>query len=134
MNTITINSNNRTIEMTKKYAAAASRYGTAEYRALQEARRDYPDFKVITKTVSKSSKNTFSGLTYDYMEQYIKAHDESGKRMAEFKDLRGLSEEAKAMCSKPHSYLEVKRWFLKTYPEFETFHKQCEKLVAEKTA
>ena len=71
---IRINDNNRTIELTKKFATAASRYGTREYEELQDARRAYPKYKVVTKKASKK-KDSFKGLTYDYMKEYIKNHD-----------------------------------------------------------
>lgn len=41
---IKINDNNRTIEVTKKFSTAASRYGTREYEDLQDVRRAYPKY------------------------------------------------------------------------------------------
>ena len=50
MMTLTINRRNHTIEMpTKKYATAASKYGTVEYNEVQAARRDYPNYNVVTR-------------------------------------------------------------------------------------
>ena len=40
MTNLTINNKARTIKMTKKFEKAASRFGSDEYKALQEARRD----------------------------------------------------------------------------------------------
>lgn len=72
---------NRTIEMTKKFAAASSKFGTEEYKTLQEVRRDYPSYKVVTITrkASKSDSSAFKGLTYEYMEKYIAGHDDEEK-------------------------------------------------------
>lgn len=39
---MTINFNNHAIEMTKKFAKAAAKFGSEEYNQLQEARHDYP--------------------------------------------------------------------------------------------
>ena len=66
MTNLTINNKARTIEMTKKFEKAASRFGSDEYKALQEARKDYPTYKVIVKASTAKSKESFKGLTYEY--------------------------------------------------------------------
>ena len=73
MNTgLTINAAANTIEMTKEFARKAKYFGTDEYKLLQDARKDYPTFSVATrKTVSKES---YKGLTINYMYNYIKKH------------------------------------------------------------
>ena len=46
---ININTENATIELTsKKFATAAAKFGTDAYKMLQEARSDYPTYKVVT--------------------------------------------------------------------------------------
>ena len=76
MNTgLTINTAANTIEMTKEFARKARYFGTDEYKLLQDARKDYPTFSVATrKTVSKES---YKGLTINYMYNYIKKHPQS---------------------------------------------------------
>jgi hypothetical protein len=127
-----INEKKMAIEMTKKFASAARKFGTQEYRNLQEARRDYPNFKVVTITRKTSGKkDTFKGLTYDFMENYIKNHDNAEQSiMAEYQNLRGLSEEAKANLMEPYTYGDMKKWFLNKFPAIEKFRKQCDELVA----
>ena len=68
MTNITISNATRSIELSKKFAAAAAKFGSDEYKMLQEARRDYPDYKVveISRKNPKSNKSTFKGLTYEY--------------------------------------------------------------------
>ena len=121
-----------TIELTKKFAKAAEKFGSEEYRNLQEAKRDNPTFKVVIasrKTAAK--KDTYKGLTYSYMETYIKAHDDDQHSiMAEYEMLRGISEAANEALAEPCSYNEVKNWFLKTYPAIANFHKMREDLVS----
>lgn len=124
-----INEKKHTIELSKKEAKAAAKFGTPEYKNLQEARRDYPTFSV--KTVSQkpaAKKDTFKGLTYEFMESYIKAHDE--KVMAEYMTLRGLSDEAKENLLEAHSYGEMKKWFLKKFPAIVNYHEKCNELLA----
>ena len=53
---MTINFNNHAIEMTKKFAKAAAKFGSEEYKQLQEARHDYPNFKVVTVSRKASSQ------------------------------------------------------------------------------
>ena len=127
-----INEKKNTIELTKKEATAAAKFGTPEYKNLQQARRDYPTFSVVTVTRKASAKkNTFRGLTYEYMEMYIEKHDNEEKSiMAEYLNLRGLSDEAQENLMKARSYIEMKKWFLKKFPAIEDFHESCANLVA----
>lgn len=126
-----INNKKMAIEMTKKFAAAARKFGTQEYKNLQEVRKDYPTYKVVIVTRKTTvKKDNFKGLTYEYMEKYISSHDENGKIMAEYQDLRGLSERAKEALAEPCSYLEMRAWFLNTYPAIAKFHEDREKLLA----
>lgn len=126
-----INNKKMAIEMTKKFAAAARKFGTQEYKNLQEVRKDYPTYKVVIVTRKTTvKKDNFKGLTYEYMEKYISSHDEDGKIMAEYQDLRGLSERAKEALAEPCSYLEMRAWFLNTYPAIAKFHEDREKLLA----
>lgn len=124
-----INEKKNAIELTKKEAKAAAKFGTPEYKALQDARKDYPGFKTVTVTTKAPAKNdTFKGLTYEFMESYIKAHDE--KVMAEYMTLRGLSDEAKENLLKAHTYGEMKKWFLKKFPAIVNYHEKCNELLA----
>lgn len=132
MNNLNVNMKNRTIEMTKKFAAASSKFGTEEYKTLQEVRRDYPSYKVVTITrkVSKSDSSAFKGLTYEYMEKYIAGHDDEEKSiMLEYMMLRGESEEAEDAFAESASYQEIKDWFLDTFPAIAEFHKKREKMI-----
>ena len=127
-----INEKKNSIELTKKESAAAAKFGTPEYKQLQEARRDYPGFKVVTITrKSTTKKESCKGLTYAYMETYIQKHDDENKTiMAEYKMLRGLTEEAEEALAVSFTYLEMKDWFLKKFPAIAEFHKKRESLLA----
>ena len=126
-----INEKKMAIEMSKKFAAAARKFGTQQYRDLQEARRDYPNFKVVTVTRKATGcQDTYKGLTYKFMEDYIQKHDDAEQSvMAEYLTLRGKSDAAKENLVESYSYKEMKTWFLKTFPAIEEFHKQCDALV-----
>ena len=131
-----INEKKNTIELTKKEATAAAKFGTPEYKNLQQARRDYPTFSVVTVTRKASTKkNTFKGLTYEYMEMYIEKHDDEEKSiMAEYLMLRGLTDEAEEALAESFTYLEMKDWFLNKFPAIKTFHEARAKLLENKAA
>lgn len=126
-----INEKKKTVEMTKKFATAAKRYGTDEYHQLQEVRHAYPDFKVIIARSKAPSKKSYKGLNYEYMEAYIQKHDDEDKTiMQEYLTLRGKTEEAEAAMAESVSYPEMKEWFLKKFPAIEEFHKMREALLS----
>ena len=128
---MTINYSSRTIQMTKKFAKAAKKFGSDEYKNLQEARRDNPTFKVvIVARKAAEKKDIYKGLTYSYMEKYINAHDDAEEKMKEYKNLRGLSDEAKEALAEPCSYNEIRAWFLNAYPAIAKFHEDRAKLLA----
>ena len=128
MTNITVNEAKRTIEVSKKFQKAASRYGSEEYKTLQEVRRDYPTFKVVVKTTKR--KETYSGLTYSYMESYILKHDDEKKSIMEtFNILRAKGEEAETALAEAASYGEVREWFLEQFTDIADFHKKREAIL-----
>ena len=126
---IRINTEKRAIEVTKNFNNASHRYGTEEYKALQNVRRDYPEFPVVVKT-ARTKVDHLKGLTYKFMEKYIASHDDAEARMAIFNDLRGKSDDALDFGMEALTYGQVKVWFLKTYPEIEAFQKRRESALA----
>ncbi len=119
--TMKINDKKYTIEITKTFAQKASRVGTPEYHELLEVRRNFPKYKVVIQKAA--SKDSYKGLTYAYMEKYIKAHDdETGSLMAEFKELRGKDDDGEEAMAESLSYGEIKMWFLAAFPEVKKFH------------
>ena len=124
---MTINFKKNAIEMTKTESKAASKFGSDMYKQLQEARRDYPTYTVVIKATS-SKRESLKGLTYDYMENYIKKHDdENHSAMEKYKMLRGNTEDVLADSL---TYGEIKKWFLSQFPEIAEFHKKREEIMA----
>ena len=131
MTAITINAKNRTIELTKAFATASSKYGTDEYAELQIVRKDYPNYKVVTiaRKAPKNDKPTYKGLTYEYMEKYIMAHDDENQTiMNEYLVLRGKSE-AEEDLETSFNYQKMKDWFVDKYPEIANFHQKRTELI-----
>ena len=63
----------------------------------------------------KEDKESYRGLTYKYMEDYIRTHANAAANMAEYHQQRLLAE-----C---HSirYANIKKWVLGLYPEVAQF-------------
>lgn len=121
-----INFKNNTIEMTKSEANAASKYGSDAYKTLKEIRVDFPTYRIVVKATSSKKQNGFKGLTYDYMEAYIKANDDESKTtMQEFKTLRATDSD----LVKTRSYGEIRKWFLNTYPELNNVQKKAAEIM-----
>lgn len=72
MTEIRIFESTKTLEVTKTFAKAASRYGSEAYMKLRSARNDFPDFKVVVRSTAAKKKDSFKGLTYAYMESILR--------------------------------------------------------------
>ena len=128
-NAINLNRKNNTIEVTKKFYEAASKYNSEEELLLREAQKNNPGFKVVVAT--RKTKSTYKGLDYEFMTTYIKAHDDENKtKMAAFLEMRALTAEAIMMDAAPADYLTVKEWFLREFPEIEAFHDKRKQMLA----
>ena len=98
--------------MTKPFAESAFRYGTPEYKMLQEVRRDYPDFRVKVRQIRKNpSQRRYANLTYDRMREYVEKHDPDGLALYDTKV------ELAQFRTSDTRYPSVKKWFLERYPE-----------------
>lgn len=123
MNALFIDFENARIIMTRQFAQKCRNTQSDEYTHLQNVRRDYPKFAVITREIKKNpNKESYKGLTYQYMEDYIITHESDATRNAvlhEFNEKRLISE-----ChSKAFRYPVIKQWFLNKYPEVANFGK-----------
>lgn len=124
---IKINRAKRTIEISKTFEKAASRYGSDEYIALTAAQQDNPGFSV--KIISAKSKNTnpYAGLDYDFMKKYIEKHDDDKhSNMTEFLEMRAQDELSIELGAKSASFHEILDWFLEVYPEVKKYHEDRE--------
>lgn len=117
-NILKINHKARTIVMDRTFEKNASVVGSDEYNLLQSARKDYPKYRVNRRQIKKNkNKKSYSGLTYEFMENYILSHDNADAIYAEYLELRLI-----AQCHSI-SYPQIKKWFLNTYKEVADFGK-----------
>ena len=118
--------------MNQAFATKARNVRSEEYKLLQSTRRDYPTYAVVKRRIKRNSqKETYAGLTYDYMRMYITTHEpeETVKNvMGHFDELLLISQ---CHC-KARRYPVIKSWFLEKYPEIEGFGKT--KQTEENTA
>ncbi len=120
-NTLKIDFNNKTIIMDRTFAARVKDTHSDEYTHLQTVRKDYPDYRVMTRTIKRNpNKITYSGLTYAYMEDYILSHGNDSEVQEALSEYRRLREIAKCH-GKGKGYPVIKKWFLERYKEIEEF-------------
>ena len=109
--------------MNQAFATKARNVRSEEYKLLQSTRRDYPSYAVVKRRIKRNSqKETYAGLTYDYMRMYIATHEPKEKVkevMEKFDELLLISQ---CHC-KARRYPVIKSWFLGKYPEIEGFGK-----------
>lgn len=131
------NHKNHTIEMTKKFYKASCKFGTEEYEIVFKMLEKFPTYKPVIKTTSKSKKSEdskktfFKGLTYEFMEDYIKNHDNEKKEIrAEYDSKRVIAKS----YSSSKGYNAIKDWFLEKYPEVKEFGEKKTDNSKEETA
>ena len=113
---LTINSTKRAIVMSKKFAKAARLVGSPEYNMLQQARNDYPTYRVETKTTNRKP-NPMKGVNYVAIRLYIEKHDAS--KLPHFDAMIAKIDGVSSMAP-----AKVIAWFYETFPEvkgFDTF-------------
>jgi len=118
---IRLNHFSREILISKSFSKAAMNPNSAEYQDLMEVMNTHPNYRVSERAIkTNSNKKTYSGLTYQYMRNYILLHttaEEQTEEMAKFEKLILLSK-----CqSKSLRYPTIKKWFLEKYPEVSSF-------------
>ena len=118
MTNISINFKKNTIEISKSFEKKASIYGTDEYKALCDARREFPNFRLVIK--APKSKNIFKDMDVKFMETYISNHDEKNTIIAEFNKLK----ESNLPLG------ELKQWFFETYPTFKNCKTRADWILA----
>ena len=131
-NSIVINDKSRTIEITKKFAAAAKIFGSQEYEDLQRARSHYPNYYVKVRSAARKADH-FKGLTFDFMEKYIKNHKE--ELLSDFFILSGKNEKGEEQeFAAAATYGEIKKWFLKQFPELNIKRKTIDEILGNTAA
>ena len=115
-NTLKLDHENGRIVMDRVFAKKSENTMSNEYAHLQNVRRDYPTYTVVRHTIKKNtSKETYKGLTYKYMEAYIKKHN--SELMKDYNRNRGLNKDLADNLANPYSYAQMREWFLDNFNE-----------------
>ena len=109
------------IEMNTTFAKMIQNPLSDEYALLQKTRMENPSFTVRRRQIKTNpKKDTYKGLTYEYMEHYISTHEPEDKVeevLAYFEELKLISQ-----ChGKRLRYPTIKKWFLNRYPDVAQF-------------
>ena len=120
-NVIRVDFAKKRIVMDRAFAKNCANPASDEYTQLQRVRQDYPTFTVSPRTCkSNPEKESYKGLTYEYMDHYILTHESKDtvlEVLDEYNELRLIAE-----ChSRSRRYPVIKRWFLAKYPEIMEF-------------
>lgn len=128
---MTVNFERMTIVMTKAEAKDAGKFNSEKYNELLEIRSQFPNFRIVTKETPKK-RDAYKGLTYEYMEKYIKDHAKEDQTiMDEFNTMRGYENGKKAEFVEVATYGEVKAWFLLKFPEISQYNDKVAELRAK---
>ena len=75
-NNVKIDYSANTVVVTKSFLEEAEIYGTEEYGLLKRIQTDYPDIRVVTRSIRTGNrKSDTKGLTYKYMRKFISVMD-----------------------------------------------------------
>ena len=124
----------RKIEMTKTEAKEAGKLNSDAFNTLRQLMEMYPGYEIQIKAPAKR-KNEFGKLDYKYMRAYILKHDdEKHSKMETFKTL--IAQDKKdgkegAEHLEAAGYLDVREWFLSTFPEIKQTRDNHAKKVQE---
>ena len=111
----------RKIEMTKAEAKAAGKIDSDKFNELRDYMEAYPGYEIQIKAAPKR-KVELKGLDYKYMRNYIQKceREDKGEIMDKFNTLIAQDKkDGKEDCEhlEAAGYLEVREWFLATFPE-----------------
>lgn len=131
MKPISVNFTNQTIVMTKAFADKASNPKTAEHKQLAELKKSFPTYTEVRHTIKKTKKESYKGLNYDFMFDYINRYVEESKKEKAIKDLEDQIYLTKCHTAK---FPTVRKWFLATYSEINTNYGKLAKEFEERNA
>ena len=118
----------KVIEMSTTEAKAAGKFGSPEFNELQGLRAAYPSFQIVVKA-PKKAKNQLK-IDYNFMETYIKGHDNAEENMNKLNILRGKKAD-EGVYVETVNFMDIKKWFLATYPEIKEAQKKYREQIDE---
>lgn len=106
---------NHRICLSRDFERRAANAESEEYALLQSVVSQYPKYTLHSGVIrKKENKESYKGLTYLYMEDYISLYGSESDR-EEYQKMRLLSQ-----CHTVR-YPAIKEWFLQKYPEVKQY-------------
>lgn len=120
------------IEINRVFEKECQNPRSDEYKILKKTCKENPDFLVYVRKIKRNpSKETYPGLTYDYMRDYIVLTSDPKDEVAELAEFEHILLISKCQ-SKSRRYPIIKQWFLAKYPEVKEFGLAVVVAAAEK--
>lgn len=114
-NYFTYDFQNKAIVGTKTNIAKANTGRGRQYEELVSMLAKQPTFKVREKDINTNeNKQSFKGLTFKRMEEYIFTQDNYNEKIKEFHAIKKISKAKGAI------YPATKKWFLENYPSYKS--------------
>ena len=112
----------RAIVMNTTFAKMSEDTRSDEYALLQKVKMENPGFSVCRRQIkSNPKKDTYKGLTYERMEEYItKYAANENQKKADLAELEKMIDISKCH-GMAYRYPTIKKWFLAKYPEVAKF-------------
>ena len=136
MGKFNIDHKNKMLIMPKNIEKSASKYGTDAYNALLALQNEFPTFELKVREVKRSpsrkdSTDGLKGLTFKYMEKYL---DKNGndEQKREYYDLKNPTHND-GLESKATSYNDIRKWFLRTFPQVLDYQKRIDKILGRES-
>lgn len=124
MNNKIIYINDNEAMVSKKFEKNARVFGTPEFKLWREYLREFPNAKMITKSIKKNpDKKTYRNLTYDNMRAYIKVNDNKKKELE-----KEFDKQIEMSKIQSNPYRAVLAWFLQKFENYDSYKKYFKEL------
>ena len=111
---------NKRIVIGKAFSRKQCDIESQEYKTLCDVAQRFPQYTIVVKSIKKNAKKeSYKGLTYEYMEKYIHVKGTRADRQ-EYDDMRLLAE-----CHSKR-FPVIKQWFLNKYEEVKMYGAKIE--------
>ena len=122
-----MNFSTKTLTITKAFAEMAMKPNTEEANLMAQMNALIPDLKISYRTHYSRKPNSYKGLTFKRMEDYIKLHENADELMVAFEAVKAIARTQ----GNPHNF--ICKWFLRQFPSFKEIPKlRNGKIVAVK--
>ena len=129
MNNKIIYINDNEAMVSKKFEKNARVFGTPEFKLWREYLREFPNAKMITKSIKKNpNKRTNKNLKYKNMRQFIKEQDNAEELLQEF------DKEIRMSKIQSNPYKAVLAWFLQKFENYDSYKEFFKNLDEEKNS